>query len=59
MVIEARRWKTANMVKCFGCGLGPIGPVDLAIDVLGVTLSGVAQWFEQHFDVPLIPRESS
>jgi len=26
-----------NTLKCFGCGLGPIGPIDLAMDVLGMS----------------------
>ncbi len=37
--------KTNNTVKCFGCDIGPLGPVDLVMAVRGLTNpGGAAQW---------------
>lgn len=34
--------KTNNTVKCFGCGVGPFGVVDLVANVLGMKNPGEA-----------------
>jgi hypothetical protein len=48
--------KTNNTVKCFGCGVGPLGPVDLVMEILGLTNSGeAARWIAQRFQVPDLP----
>ena len=44
-----------NTVKCFGCGVGPIGPIDLVMDVRGVNAGDAALWIAERFDVPTIP----
>jgi hypothetical protein len=51
--------KTNNSVKCFGCGFGPIGPIDLVMSVLGLASPGdAARWVAERFDVPdLQPRK--
>ena len=43
------------MVKCFGCDLGPIGPINLVMDVRGVNAGDAAIWIAERFDVPTIP----
>jgi hypothetical protein len=45
---------TNNTVKCFGCGVGPIGPIDLVMDVRGVNAGEAAMWIAERFDVPTI-----
>jgi hypothetical protein len=48
--------RTNNTVKCFGCGAGPMGPVDLVMTVLGLKNPGLAaRWVSEHFDVPDLP----
>ena len=48
--------RTNNTVKCFGCGAGPVGPVDLAMTVLGLKNPGeAARWIAGHFQVPDLP----
>jgi DNA-binding HxlR family transcriptional regulator len=48
--------KSNNTVKCFGCQIGPLGPVDLVITVLGLKdARTAAQWIAQRFDVPVLP----
>lgn len=44
-----------NTVKCFGCDVGPIGPIDLVMDVRGVNAGDAALWIAERFDVPTIP----
>jgi hypothetical protein len=45
-----------NTVKCFGCGIGPIGPIDLVMDVLGMSSpADGALWIADRFAVPTIP----
>jgi hypothetical protein len=45
--------KVNNTVKCFGCGTGPFGPIDLVIEVQGLTNSGTAaRWIAARFTVP-------
>lgn len=47
---------TNNTVKCFGCGIGPIGPIDLVVDVLGMSSAAdAALWIAARFPVPIIP----
>lgn len=46
---------TNNTVKCFGCGLGPIGPIDFVMDVLGLPAADAASWIAEQFPVPTIP----
>jgi hypothetical protein len=50
-----------NTVKCFGagCGIGPLGPVDLVMSVLGVKrVIEAAQWIADRFAVPeLAPKK--
>lgn len=49
--------KTNNTVKCFGCGIGPLGPVDLVIAVRDLTgPAEAARWISEHFTVPELPR---
>jgi len=48
--------KKNNTVKCFGCHIGPIGPVDLTMQVLGLKSVGkAALWIAERFDVPIVP----
>jgi hypothetical protein len=48
--------KANNTVKCFGCGAGPIGPVDLVMAVLQLKSPGeAARWIAGHFEVPDLP----
>jgi hypothetical protein len=48
--------KTNNTVKCFGCGIGPLGPVDLVMAVHGLTNPGdAAHWIAERFEVPDLP----
>lgn len=48
--------KSNNTVKCFGCDLGPIGPIDLVRDALGFSLpADAALWIAERFVVPTIP----
>ena len=50
--------KINNTVKCFGvgCGVGPLGPVDLVIQVLRLKhVIEAAQWIADHFAVPELP----
>jgi hypothetical protein len=45
-----------NTVKCFGCGLGPLGPVDLVMSVSGLRNPGEAgRWIAERFEVPVLP----
>jgi hypothetical protein len=47
---------TNNTAKCFGCGHGPIGPIDLVMDVLGMSSpADAALWIAERFPVPSIP----
>ncbi len=46
---------TNNTVKCFGCGLGPIGPIDLVMDVQQLSAADSALWIAARFEVPTIP----
>lgn len=51
--------KTNNTVKCFGCAceLGPIGPIDLVVDVMRLDSPAQAGlWIAEHFEVPTIPK---
>jgi hypothetical protein len=48
--------KANNTVKCFGCGAGPMGPVDLMMTVLQLKSPGeAARWIAGHFEVPDLP----
>jgi hypothetical protein len=48
--------KSNNTVKCFGCGIGPLGPVDLVITVLDLRSPGkAALWIAERFDVRYLP----
>src|SRR5947209_6520366 len=43
-------------MKCFGCGIGPLGPVDLVMTVLGVKNPGEAALsIAKRFEVPELP----
>jgi len=45
-----------NTVKCFGCNSKPLGPIDLVMDVLGIsTTADAALWIAARFPVPTIP----
>lgn len=45
-----------NTVKCFGCGAGPLGPIDLVMEVRGLKNPGeAARWIAGHFKVPDLP----
>lgn len=47
--------QTNNTVKCFGCGVGPLGVVDFLMAVLGLKNPGdAARWVADRFDVPEI-----
>jgi hypothetical protein len=49
-------WHPHNKVKCFGCGIGPLGPIDLVMSVLGLTNPGAAaRWIAERFTVPELP----
>ena len=49
--------KATNAVKCFGCGIGPLGVTDFVMSVLGMTNPGeAARWIAERFDVPELPR---
>ena len=48
--------KKNNTVKCFGCGLGPFGPVDLVTQVLELSVGKAARWIASRFAVPELPR---
>ncbi len=49
--------QTNNTVKCFGCGIGPLGVVDLVMAVLSLENPGeAARWVAERFEVPEIPR---
>src|SRR5260370_6405980 len=49
--------KRNNTVKCFGCGIGPLGAIDLVIAVLGLKTAGeAARWIAERFPVPELPR---
>jgi hypothetical protein len=48
-----------NTVKCFGCAcdVGPFGPIDLVMDVLGMdSPSAAGAWIVEHFEVPFLPK---
>jgi hypothetical protein len=48
--------KTNNTIKCFGCDIGPLGPVDLVMAVLRLTNPGdAARWISERFQVPELP----
>lgn len=49
-------WKKFNRVKCFGngCGIGPLGPIDLVIDVLELSCAQAILWIAERFEVPTI-----
>jgi hypothetical protein len=45
-----------NTAKCFGCHIGPLGPIDLVMDVLGIASpADAALWIADRFPVPTIP----
>jgi hypothetical protein len=45
-----------NTVKCFGCSVGPIGPIDLVMDVLALqNAADAGLWIAERFPVPTIP----
>src|SRR5258707_12335076 len=45
-----------NTVKCFGCKAKPMGPIDLVMDVLGMSSpADAALWIAKHFNVPRLP----
>jgi hypothetical protein len=46
---------TNNTAKCFGCDSPPMGPIDLAMDVLGCAPAEAALWIAERFSVPTIP----
>jgi hypothetical protein len=46
--------RTTNTVKCFGCGTGPLSPVDLVMNVRSCTIHEAANWLKLNF--PKIPR---
>ena len=48
---------TNNTVKCFGCGIGPLGPADLVSAVRGLKSPGeAARWISELFTVPKLAR---
>ena len=48
--------KATNRAKCFGCGIGPLGPVDLVMAVLELQNPGAAaRWIAERFPVPELP----
>jgi hypothetical protein len=49
--------KATNAVKCFGCGIGPLGVTDFVMSVLGTANPGeAARWIAERFEVPELPR---
>jgi predicted transcriptional regulator len=49
--------KRNNTAKCFGCAVGPLGVIDLVIEVLGLKTAGeAARWIAERFPVPELPR---
>lgn len=51
--------KSNNTVKCFGngCGIGPLGPIDLVRDVLALdAIAKAGQWIAERFSVPRLPK---
>jgi hypothetical protein len=53
-------WQGHNTVKCFGngCGVGPLGPINLVMDVLDFDSPARAGvWIAKHFQVPTIPKK--
>jgi hypothetical protein len=49
---------TLNTAKCFGhvCDIGPIGPIDVVVDILGCSLWEAGLWIAERFDIPEIPK---
>jgi hypothetical protein len=46
-------WRRTNKVKCFGCDMGPLGPIDLVLSVLAISNPGdAARWIAERFYVP-------
>jgi hypothetical protein len=43
-------------VKCFVCDFNPMGPIDLVVAVLSISLGDAALWIANQFEVPLVPR---
>jgi hypothetical protein len=49
--------KRKNYVKCFGCSIGRLGPIDLVMSVLDMQNPGAAaRWIAERFVVPDLPR---
>jgi hypothetical protein len=48
-------WKSSNKLKCFGCGIGPLGPLDLVMAVLDVSGGQAARWIADRFQTPDLP----
>ncbi|HEY1754188.1 MAG TPA: hypothetical protein VGG72_02245 [Bryobacteraceae bacterium] len=45
-----------NTVKCFGCDIGPLGPIDMVMAVRGFNNPGqAARWIAERFVVPELP----
>jgi len=44
--------KTNNTIKCFGCDIGPLGPIDLVMSVLSIKNGEAARWIAERFEVP-------
>lgn len=47
--------RTNNTLKCFGCDSKPAGPIDLVMDVRGMSAADSALWIAERFEVPKIP----
>jgi hypothetical protein len=48
--------KTNNTIKCVGCGIGPLGAIDLVMVILGLRSAGeAARWIAGRFQVPDLP----
>jgi hypothetical protein len=53
-------WKEKNRIKCFGsaCGVGPLSPISLVMDVRGIGVRDALLWLDEHFSIPRIPKRS-
>jgi hypothetical protein len=48
-------WKISNKVKCFGCEMAPLGPLDLVMAVLNLSIGQAARWIAERLQVPELP----
>jgi hypothetical protein len=48
--------RSANRVRCFGCGSKTLSVVDLVMDVESTDVGGAARWLQRHFELGQIPK---